>query len=286
MMKRALALCLLLMLLVPCAWAESDIHMPRAGFAVAAPENPKAGGKVCLYAAADENSDVMMRYYSGAPVEVLEITEGGAFARVKSGEPGATIAGYMRTGDLAYGEAAARTVPLCYEAVQFAEAAPIYSYCDARGAVIGAIKMTQFYSICGKNDSGMAQIFEHSGVADADFGFVNVNVPMLYREFEDEPHTYAVPPLAGELTREEAYEAAIACLLDGSADTYGFMGRLPEHLRGEAGLRSMDADIRLWKQGESVMWHIMLTDPENMDNNVSVTLTPEGEPREVSRSNG
>lgn len=285
-MKKAMVMCLLALLLVSCACAENNIHTPRAGFAVAAPVKPEEGGTACLHAAADMESDVIMRYYSGAQVEVIEIAADGMFARVQSGGPGAMLTGYMHTQELAYGEAAAREIPLCYEAVQFLRAVPIYSYCDARGAVIGTAATTRFYSLCGKNDDGMAQIFERSGAADPDFGFVNVNVPMLYRDFDSDPHTYAVPPVEGELTREEAYEAAIACLLGGSADTHDFMGRLPEHLRSEAGLRSMDADIRLWKQDGVILWHVMLADPENMDNNIGVTLTPMGEVHKVTRANG
>lgn len=285
-MKRIWIICLMLMMFVSCAFAENDIHTPRAGFAVAAPDHPEDGGTVNLYAAADGSADVMMRYYSGARVEVLGFTADGAYAHVSSGAPGATITGYILTDELAYGEAAAREVPICYEALQFLNAAPVYSYCDARGAVIGATQPTRFYAVCGKNEGGMGQIFDPSGTADADCGFVNVNVPMLYRNFESDPHTISVPPLAGELTREEAYERAIACLLDGSADTHGFFDRLPQHLRSEEGLRSMDADIRLWMQDGVVLWHIMLTDPENLDNNVSVSLTPAGEPHEVSRANG
>lgn len=285
-MKRMLAICLLMLLSVSCAYAQDDMFTPRPGFAVAMPNQPEDGGTACLHAAPDVDSDVVMRYYSGARVEVMEITEDGAFARVTCGEPGAMLSGYMHTQELAFGEAAARTVPLCYEAVQFLRDVPIYSYCDARGAVIGTAKTTRFYAVCGKNDHGMAQLFEQSGAPEKEFGFVNINAPMLYRDFESDPHTYAVPPLAGELTREEAYERAIACLLDGSADTYKFMDKLPEHLRSEEGLRSMNADIRLWMQDGIVLWHIMLTDPENLDNNVSVSLTPDGEPHEVSRANG
>lgn len=285
-MKRMLAICLLLVLPAVCAFAQEEMFIPRVGFAVVMPNQPEDGGTACLHAAADRDSDVIMRYYSGARVEVVEIEEDGAFARVICGEPGAMLSGYMHTEELAYGELAAREIPLCYEAVQFLRDVPIYSYCDARGAVIGTAMSTRFYAICGRNDNGMAQLFEQSGAPDKEFGFVNIHAPMLYRDFENDPHTYAVPPLAGELTRVEAYERAIACLLDGGADTYKFMDKLPEHLRSEKGLRSMDADIRLWKQDGSVMWHIMLTDPENMDNNISVTLSPEGEPDEVSRANG
>ncbi|MFR1593512.1 MAG: hypothetical protein ACLSVU_08340, partial [Christensenellales bacterium] len=72
--------------------------MPQSGTAVCAPE--EESDTVTLYAEPNEDSDMLFGYYSGAIVEVMEVTRTWAHVRVGSEE--AALEGWMHTWDLAY----------------------------------------------------------------------------------------------------------------------------------------------------------------------------------------
>ena len=71
--------------------------MPQSGTAVCAPE--EESDTVTLYAEPNEDSDMLFGYYSGAIVEVTEVTRTWAHVRVGSEE--AALEGWMHTWDLA-----------------------------------------------------------------------------------------------------------------------------------------------------------------------------------------
>lgn len=261
-----------------------DMVTPRLGFAVAAPENPKEGNRVEMYEMQDVYSYVMMEYYSGAVFEVTGL--GGELVQVRAGEGAASVTGYICAKDLRYGERAAREVPLCYAILEFGEECAIYSDMSEERREIGRTDTIQAYPVCGRNISNWVQVFEPSGMEGGDEGFVRLHGRIL-GNFREEPYTYAVPPLENELTREEAYEQAIQYLLERREVGNSFVDMLPEYFRSEEGLRSMKADIRLWKhRGGTVTWNVSLEDPQCAENNISVEMLPTGELVAISRGNG
>lgn len=263
---------------------EDDMITPRLGFAVAAPEDPATGNRIEMYEKQDVYSYVMMEYYSGAVFEVTGL--GGELVQVRAGEGKASVTGYIRAKDLRYGERAAREVPMCYAILEFGEESAIYSDMGEERREIGRTDTIQAYPVCGRNISNWVQVFEPSGVEGGDHGFVFLDGRVL-ENFRSEPYTYAVPPLAHELTREEAYERAIRYLLDRRDVGNSFMDMLPEYFQSEEGLRLMRADIRLWKhRGGTVTWNVSLEDPLSVENNISVEMLPTGELVAISRGNG
>lgn len=281
MKKMVIAIAALMTLLIPAAFADArdELTTPREGPAVAAPED--LYGTVPLFDTIDDGGNVLMAYYSGAQLEVTRVI-GNGMVQVQAGEPGASVMGYMREGDLRYGALAMRSVQQCIAQMLVELGHPIYAYCDGQAAVIGQTDGMTSYTAMGKNSEGWVQLCDHSGGTGQE-GF------LLLPEGTQEPQamfSWAVQPAPGELTAEEAYAAAIGYLLDNPG--LSAMQKLPEELRTREGLMSMDAQIRMvhdWTS-EKTYWNVYLQNGEDYESNVYILLTPEGELSSAEHGNG
>ncbi|MDO5379000.1 MAG: hypothetical protein Q4G52_11765 [Clostridia bacterium] len=279
-MKRILGLMFALLLsAMPSAWAQDNGMTPREGPAVATPENLYE--TVPLFDTIDDGGNVLMEYYSGAQLEVTRVI-GNGMVQVQAGTSGASIMGYMREGDLRYGVLAMRDVQQCITQAQVESERPIYAYCDEQAAVIGRTNWEMTYTAMGKNGEGWVQLCDHSGgTGQEGFLYLPEGAGELRAMF-----SWAVQPAPGELTAQEAYAAAIDCLLD-NPGLYA-MQKLPEELRTREGLMSMDAQVRMvhdWSS-KKTYWDVYLQNGEDYESNVYVLLTPEGELSIAEHGNG
>ena len=105
-MKTIWGAVLLAMMMLATAALAADLDTPRIGAAVCAPE--EENGSVVLHEAPDGRSETLMRYFQGAPLQVLDLADG--WAHVRMGMTGESLEGYIRQERLKYGAEAMREV--------------------------------------------------------------------------------------------------------------------------------------------------------------------------------
>ncbi|MFR2150800.1 MAG: SH3 domain-containing protein [Christensenellales bacterium] len=93
-MKKILGLLVTAFMLTASALA-ADLDTPQIGAAVCAPE--EADGSVVLHEAPDGRSETLMRYFQGAPLQVLDLADG--WAHVRMGMTGESLEGYIFGGN-------------------------------------------------------------------------------------------------------------------------------------------------------------------------------------------
>lgn len=201
---------------------------PAAGLqitkcAVAAPR--ETDGTVPLYAQPNEDSDVLMTYYSGAPLEAIR--KAGGFWQVQAGEKGASVMGYMRGEDIRVGATARREAQPCFMRLEFNREAPVYAYCDENAPMIGLCTVGNDYYAMGKNDGKWVQLYlppqAHAWESEgrAVCGFVKLETGMA-RGYWQELSTWVVEPVTGEMSAEQAVELAVEMITGDGKDSYGF----------------------------------------------------------------
>lgn len=294
-MRKWIAIFAAFLLIACCAAAsaqESRKHStttPRLGFAVAAPENPESGNSVPLYEKPDENSAVLMRYYSGAQIEVLRI-EAGGMVWVQCGEKGASIMGYMRMDDLRYGVQAMREVPRCFKCYTLKPASDVYAYCDGLSGVIRQTEETVQIEVYGENDEGWGHLLPpvvwQTGAwirNTPDRGFIRLDACTDGRMAVQEGERLVIPA-EGEMTYEAARMRAIELLLG----TPGMEGKISETYRSREALEAFWSDVRLYydPQTDAVSWQVFLQAGEDHSQNFTVYMDAAGEAEEVNRGNG
>ena len=111
-----------------------------------------------LYAEPNEDSDMLFGYYSGAIVEVTEVTRTWAHVRVGSEE--AALEGWMHTWDLAYTALKERDVP---HMVRYANAGEltVYAAPDENAEVLR--KTNQSADIIGLGRLGTVELERSQG---------------------------------------------------------------------------------------------------------------------------
>ncbi len=212
MAKRVAVLLLVLLILPTCARMEGGKEAVRAAAAVTRQDDMT----VALYALPDENADVLMEYYSGAPLEIVRRV-GSAFYQVQAGNDEASVMGYMRAQDIAVDNEAARRVRPCFMKVEFNREAQVYAYCDESAKVIGTCELGKTYYAMSKNEGKWVQLFLppqphlREETDRLTCGFVHLETGMARGYWQELDHWEAEPD-AGELTREEAEELAIEYL--------------------------------------------------------------------------
>lgn len=293
-MKRLICMSIALLFIAWCAFAaaqeiaESDITTPRAGVAVAAPQNPEAGGTVPMYEKPDTNSRVLMAYYSGAQMEVLGIL--GDMVQVQCGVEGASIMGYMRTQDLRYGALAMREVPRCFKRYAIKPLSDIYAYCDGRSGVIMQTEEAVQIEVYGENDDGWGQLLPLVVVQTGawmrytpDRGFICLGACseglLVVQEGER-----LVLPADGEMTYEAARARAIEFLLE----THDMEGKIDERYRSREALEAFWSDVRLYydPQTDMTSWQVFLQAEEDHSQNFTIYMDVNGEPEEINKGNG
>ena len=125
-MKRMMGAILFALLLMTASALAADLDTPRIGAAVCAPE--EENGSVVLHEAPDGRSETLMRYFQGAPLQVLDLADG--WAHVRMGMTGESLEGYIRQERLKYGAEAMREVQQYAEMPAFDEDTPVYEACD------------------------------------------------------------------------------------------------------------------------------------------------------------
>ncbi len=269
-------------------------------FAVCVPRDGQIA--VPMYEKAGENSEVLMNYFSGLTVDVLDVQNG--WAHVSAGAEKTEMTGYMREDELQYGAKAQRTLPRQIVFVYLYPEQRVWNFCGEDRYVIGRGEGEEPVQAIGFKRSERGIWFQIDSVSwqeddvmmvgDWDEFDSEMEQGYVYCSKNDAGHgrfeqcermTYR--PVQGELTHEEAYERAIEVILSEKYDPRGYFGRLPEELQSEEGLRKMRADVRLTRMNEEIQWVIQFENPENTDENVMIMLTPEGEIRgSMTHGNG
>lgn len=213
--KRAAAL--LAMLLMTAVWALAEGEANPLRRAAAATQASDATAK--LYALPDENAEVLMEYYSGAPLELIRQI-GGRYYQVQAGEDGASVMGYMRAQDVEIGTDAARRVQPCFMRLEFNREAQVYAYCDESAQMIGVCEPGKTYYAMSKNEDKWVQLFlppqPHLREEEdrMTHGFVHLETG-LARGYWQELNRWAVEPQEGEISSERAVGLAIDYLESG-----------------------------------------------------------------------
>lgn len=202
--------------------------------AVAAPQS--IDGTVPMFRRADEGSEVLMEYYSGARLTALH-PAGGGFWKVQAGVKGAGIMGYMRAEDLLFGTSAQREVTVCYMELRFNRDAPVYAFRDTGSKVIGTCDTEHTYYAMSRTDDKWVQLFlpplphaaeqkerQTEGFVYMETGLGHGYFHQLINEYGSDEAAWTVTPLQGELTEAGAIAWAVDYLVSlPDEDTYTFI---------------------------------------------------------------
>lgn len=188
-MKKVFGSLVLALMLLTSAALAADLDTPRIGAAVCMPEEET--GSVVLHEAPDGQSETLMRYFQGAPLQVLDLADG--WAHVRMGMTGESLEGYIRQERLKYGAEAMREVQQHAEMPGFDEDTPVYEACDKQSGVIDILAAPGGVKIMGYNGQWAAVWGEN--------GFIPMTGTIRPGRW-DSPRL--VLPLADELTKEEA----------------------------------------------------------------------------------
>ena len=263
---------------------EIDIVTPRKGIAVAAPAEKT--GTVPLFKEASENSPVMMEYYSGAQLEVVGFSGSGDMVRVQCGVKGASITGYMRVGDLRYGEYAERKVPRCEMRITLNGGSEnVYSYPDLQAPVIGekgADYDDSFY-VQSRSDSKWVQMndqwplrYFNRFTAESDIienGFLYLPAGAATGKFQ-ELEGWFIHPSEVDLSYEQARERAIDHALENqvlltSIYPDGVTREFLERMQMQLNLCCLSVE-------RGVRWEIFFDDPDDSEKAFCVQMHEDG----------
>lgn len=189
-MKKILGLLVTAFMLTASALA-ADLDTPQIGAAVCAPE--EADGSVVLHEAPDGRSETLMRYFQGAPLQVLDLADG--WAHVRMGMEGDSLEGYIRQERLKYGAEAMREITQYASMPGFESDVIIYQACDEQSDIVEAVQGPCGIKIMGYNGQ-WAAIWGRNG-------FIPYDV-VNDRPDKWDSVSYPVLPLDGEITVEEA----------------------------------------------------------------------------------
>ena len=134
-MKKILGLLVTAFMLTASALA-ADLDTPQIGAAICAPE--EADGSVVLHEAPDGRSETLMRYFQGAPLQVLDLADG--WAHVRMGMEGDSLEGYIRQERLKYGAEAMREITQYASMPGFESDVIIYQACDEQSDIVEAVQ--------------------------------------------------------------------------------------------------------------------------------------------------
>ena len=241
--------------------------------AVAAPQH--IDGTVPMFRRADENSEVLMEYYSGARLTALH-PAGSGFWKVQAGVKGAGIMGYMRAEDLRFGTKAQREAPVCFMELRFNQDAPVYAYRDTGAKVIGTCDTEHTYYAMSRTDDKWVQLFlpplPHAAEQEDRLteGFVYMETGLGHGYFHQRISDYAsntsswaVDPLPGEMTQGGALAYAIDLLASQSEINLDHLAILleegyPAEFFDAQSLREMQSSAALvhydWDRADDETW--------------------------------
>lgn len=187
--------------------------------AVAAPAQGEEAAP--MYASPNERDEVLMAYYAGTRVTVLrEAMPGFVMAQVGTKEAG--VMGYMRKSDLRFDAAAQREIIPRYMMIEMNREAAVYAWCDGQSGELGRLETGDLIFVIGRNEDRWMQIARplnsmvevvdtgnwlSADEAVAEQGFVQM-ITGLGRGYESTINQWAVDPIPGEITREQAVKLA------------------------------------------------------------------------------
>ena len=241
--------------------------------AVAAPQS--VDGTVPMFRHADEDSEVLMEYYSGARLTALH-PAGSGFWKVQAGVKGAGIMGYMRAEDLRFGTSAQREVTVCFMELRFNQDAPVYAYRDTGSKVIGICDTEHTYYAMSRTDDKWVQLFlpplPHAAEQEERLteGFVYMETGLGHgyfhqrvSDYTSDASSWTVDPLPGEMTREGAIAYAVELLASQSEINLDHLAILleegyPAEFFDAQSLREMQSSAALvhydWNRADGETW--------------------------------
>ncbi len=145
-----------------------------------------------LHEAPDGRGETLMRYFQGAPLQVLDLADG--WAHVRMGMEGDSLEGYIRQERLKYGAEAMRGDTQYASMPGFESDVIIYQACDEQSDIVETAQGPCGIKIMGYNgqwgQSGQNGFIPYDVVNDRPDKWDSVSYPVL--------------PLDGEITVEEA----------------------------------------------------------------------------------
>lgn len=277
MKKRITMLLAALLVLTCCALAEDhETAVPAVGIAVTAPWMD--GAVTPLLEEAEPGAAVLMNYYRGTPVEVVDVS--GDYVRVKVGVEAAYLEGYMPVRDLRYGAKAMREVMRWISDFSSLKEQSALALPRKDAAFVDSIDDGETMFVMGTNDEGWVHLCWPLGGLGSDCGFLRMDVSEL-----NDPRAlfaWSVEPLEGELTSEEAKERAMEITLE-----YAAALGVPEDFTTREGLEALTYDIRLqYSEGGEAVYQIYIDKPNSDRGDISVMLTPQGDLISIEPANG
>lgn len=292
----AMGLVILLMMLPGAAWAETNAGKQEekiieygtesvnlSGFmtcgplacvqkeralGVAAVASPaQSDGTALLYELPDEDSTVLMGYYSGARLTVLrDVSE--EFYKVQAGEPGLGITGYMRKAEVMLGLEAQRQVQPAYMELQLDRDVEIYAYCDELSEHVWTARAGQTLYAMSRSDGGWVQlclppeihVWEEEDRPVS--GFARLE-PGMARGYFRQMDSWTVAPCPGELEPEQMIELAISFLEEKAGDFSSSFTNRDALLSMESRvfLRCLERDEQA-RSTETLQWWVCFGDGE------------------------
>lgn len=202
-MKKLLGLLMMALMLTSAALA-ADTDMPRVGTAVCVPEEQE--GTVELHEAPDGRSKTMMRYFQGAPLQVLELQDG--WAHVRMGLTGDSLEGYIRQERLKYGKEAMREVRPCFGTYSFDSEVRVYEARDTQSAVVEDQMGPTSVTVVGRLDQWAAYAYEN--------GWIQTEKATAFSRWN--PEAWRILPMEGEISRDEAIQTVRALFAEKRAE--------------------------------------------------------------------
>ena len=202
-MKKLLGLLMMALMLTSAALA-ADLDTPRVGAAVCMPEEQK--GTVTLHEAPDGRSETLMRYFQGAPLQVLEFADG--WAHVRMGMEGDSLEGYIRQERLKYGAEAMREVRPCFGTYSFESDVQVYEARDTQSAVVEDQMGPTSVTVVGSYGQWAAYAYEN--------GWIQTEKATAFSRWT--PEAWRVWPMEGEISRDEAVQTVQAMFAEKRAE--------------------------------------------------------------------
>ena len=202
-MKKLLGLLMMALMLTSAALA-ADLDTPRVGAAVCMPEEQK--GTVTLHEAPDGRSETLMRYFQGAPLQVLEFADG--WAHVRMGMEGDSLEGYIRQERLKYGAEAMREVRPCFGTYSFESDVQVYEARDTQSAVVEDQMGPTSVTVVGSYGQWAAYAYKN--------GWIQTEKATAFSRWT--PEAWRVWPMEGEISRDEAVQTVQAMFAEKRAE--------------------------------------------------------------------
>lgn len=251
---------------------------------------PKDGGiTAAMYEEPSEDSALLMNYFKGVMVEVLDTQDG--WVHIQAGPDELPLEGYVREADLEQSAEYQRTADSLEIRVALKEDTNLWNSCKTRDYSVERVGAGMNIPIIGvrKEKDGIWMQTDDANYEQSIYTvgeWFGGNMHRTYGYFFLTDESYAGEfhwrketiqrPLEGELTYEQAYEKAIDVILSGEHDSAGYAEEYFPEFMTEEKLRGMNARVWLSGSGDDLIWIVSLSDDE-LDGTLEVYFSPDGE---------